>query len=108
MTEVNLAYLMEFIGNGFPFTQERYVNSDLSTPEKALAFAVGHSQKHMAKTTGQIAAETEKHDHGGNMDIESLKVATAKAVVNALNLANALGMTAEEIAKRIPQVMRTA
>lgn len=108
MSEPNLAGLMVIIGNGFPFTQERYVNGDLSTPEKTLAFAVGHSLKHMAKTTGQIAAETERYDHGGKMDMEKLKIATAKAAVNALNLANALGMSAEELAERIPQVMRTS
>lgn len=106
MNAPDLATLMEIIGSGFPFTQERYVNGDLSTPGKTLAFAVGHSQKHMTKTTGQIAAETEKYDHGGKMDMEKLKIATTKAVVNALNLANALDMTAEELAERIPQVMR--
>jgi hypothetical protein len=50
-TNINLSILMKIIGDGFPFTQERYPNGDLSSPEKLRAFAVRHSQTHMTKTT---------------------------------------------------------
>jgi hypothetical protein len=103
----DLAYLMNFIGVWFPFTQENYPNGDLSTPEKARAFAVRHSQAHMSKSVGKIAAEAEEYDHGGVMDDEKLRVAATKMIVSALNFANALGMSAEEVTTRIPQVMET-
>ena len=101
----DLASLMAFIGQGFPFTQDHYPNADLRTPESALAFAVSHSSKHIAKSGGKIAAESEEWDHGGTMDEEALKVATTKMLVNALNLARVLKMSPEEIAARVPVVM---
>lgn len=101
----DLASLMTFIGNGFPFTQEHYPKADLSTRESTLAFAVSHSSKHMAKSGGKIAAESEEYDHSGAMDEEALKVATTKMLVNALNLARMLDMSPEEIAARVPVVM---
>lgn len=106
MFNSDLTVLMEFIKTGFPFTPERYPNGDLSTSEKIRAFAVRHSAVHIAKTCGQIAAEAERYDHGGTMDTEQLKVATTKMLINVLNLANALGMTPEELAQRVPKVMR--
>lgn len=101
----DLASLMAVIGQGFPFTQEHYPQADLSTPQSTLAFAVSHSSKHMAKSCGKIAAESEEYDHSGTMDEEALKVATTKMIVNALNLARMLGMSPEEIAERVPVVM---
>ena len=101
----DLASLMTFIGEGFPFTQEHYPHADLRNPSFTLAFAVSHSAKHMAKSTGKIAAESEEWDHGGIMNEEALKVATTKMLINALNLARMLEMTPEEIAARVPEVM---
>lgn len=102
----DLASLMDFIGEGFPFTQAHYPNGDLSTPERALAFAVRHSSAHMAKTGGKIAAEAEEYDHGGTMNEEELKVAATKMFVTAVNFARALGMSPEELTARVPVVMQ--
>ena len=101
-----LSSMMEYIGTHFPFTQERYPNADLSTPEKKLAFAVRHSSAHMSKTGGRIAAQVERYDHGGTMDRENLEVETAKMLVNALNLARELGMSAETLASMVSKVMK--
>lgn len=100
-----LAALMTLISESFPFTQNRYPNGDLSTPEKTRAFAVRHSHAHMSKTTGQIATIVESYDHGGWSNEERVKAATLKAVINALNLAHALGMTAQEITEGIPKIL---
>lgn len=105
-TNVDLAALMATVQAGFPFTQDRYPNGDLGTPEKTRAFAVRHSSVHMAKTGGQIAAEAEKYDHGNQINEAKLKIAVAKMLVNTLNLANILGVTAEELQDLVPQVMR--
>ncbi|KND50425.1 MAG: hypothetical protein AB202_02105 [Parcubacteria bacterium C7867-007] len=102
----DLTSLMQVIGDGFPFTQEKYPNGDLSTPEKTLAFAVRHSSAHIAKTGGIIAAQAENYDHGGELDPEALRMATTKMLVNTLNLANALGMTAQDLVSLVPSAMR--
>ena len=106
--EPTLASLMLFIGARYTFTNEHYPNIDLSTPEKVRAFAVSHSLKHISKSAGKIAAETEAPDHGGVMDEKSLRIATAKMLVNTLKLAEELGMSPDELGAMVPQVMASA
>jgi hypothetical protein len=105
-TATDLASLMRLIEEAFPFTPDHYPNGDLSTSEKMLAFAVEHSHKHLSKSLGRIGAESEEYDHGGVMDEDKLKTAATKMVVSALNLARMLGMSAEDVALKIPEVLR--
>lgn len=106
--EPTLASLMAFIGARYRFSGENYPNADLSTPEKVLAFAVLHSLKHISKSAGAIATETEAQDHGGVMDEENLRIATAKMLVNTLKLAEELGMSPGELGAMVPKVMASA
>ncbi len=103
----DLSSLMAFIGERYTFTQDHYPNIDTS-PEAKRIFAVRHSALHMMKSTGKIAAEVEAADHGGNMDLKALRVATNKMLVNALKLAEELDMTAQDLADGVPQVMASA
>ena len=103
--ESTLAFLMAFIKARYTFTNEHYPNADLSTAEKVHAFAVSHSLKHMIKSVGKIAAETEAQDHGGTMNEENLRIATAKMLVNTLNLAEELGMSPDDLSAMVPKVM---
>ena len=60
-------------------------------------FALRHSAIHFAKTAGKIAAVSEAADHGGELDIEELRRNVPKALINALHLAELVGMSGEEI-----------
>lgn len=103
----DLGSLMKYIGERYTFTEEHYPGfSKLSTSEK-LTFIVRHSQLHLSKSTGKIAAEAETADHGGIMDQENLRIATTKMLVNVLKLAEELGMTPAGLAAKIPDVMRS-
>ena len=106
--EPTLASLMAFIGARYTFTNEHYPAADLSTPDKVRAFAVSHSLKHISKSAGKIAAETEAQDHGGTMDEKNLRIATAKLLVNTLKLAEELGMSPDELVAMVPRVMVSA
>lgn len=106
--EPNLASLMAFIGARYTFTNQHYPNVDLSTPEKVRAFAVSHSLKHISKSAGKIATETEAQDHGGAMNEENLRIATTKMLVNALKLAEELGMSPDELGAMVPKAMASA
>jgi hypothetical protein len=104
MPKSDLASLMAFIGEHYTFTPESYPDIDM-TPEGKIAFAVRHSTLHMMKSTGKIAAEAESADHGGQMNHPALRTATAKMLVNVLKLAEELGMTPDELAFEVTQVM---
>lgn len=100
----DLTSLMVFIGARYTFTSEHYPDIP-ELPADRLPYAVRHSALHMMKSTGKIAAEAEAADHGGDMSIENLKIATTKMLVNVLKLAEELGMSGEELAANVPNVM---
>lgn len=97
---------MGFIKESYPFTEEKYLNGDLSSPEKARAFAVRHSVTHLTKSVGKLATEIERYDHGGTMNNEQLMVTTTKMLVSLLNLAAVLDMSPCDLVERVPQVMK--
>ncbi|HEX2792735.1 MAG TPA: hypothetical protein VHO23_03415 [Candidatus Paceibacterota bacterium] len=103
----DLSSLMAFIGERYTFTQEHYPDLDISSRAKQI-FAVRHSALHMMKSTGKIAAEAESADHGGEMSAENLKTATTKMLVNVLKLAEELGISGDELAANVPNVMASA
>jgi hypothetical protein len=103
----DLSSLMAYIGARYTFTPEYYpLLAKVGLAERQ-PFAISHSIMHLQKSLGQIAAESESHDHGGPMDINALEVATTKLLVSTLKLAEELGMTAERLSYMIPQVMKS-
>ena len=90
--------LMLKIRVSYPFDAAHYPELKGADVRKTLEFAVEHSLMHSIKSLGTIAAESERADHGGQMDHGNLYKATAKMVINVLNLANAIGVSAEELA----------
>ncbi|MFZ2886523.1 MAG: hypothetical protein WA021_01750, partial [Minisyncoccia bacterium] len=69
--------------------------------KKRLEFAIRHSALHFSKTTGKIAAASEDVDHGGELDIESIKENVPKAFINVLRLAEMVGMKESDIVTAI-------
>lgn len=96
--------MMTFIGARLPFTQEEYPGIDL-TPEGRLKHAVRHGALHMMKSTGKIASQAETADHGGAMDILTIKKTTASMLISTLNLAKELGMSSEELAFEVARAL---
>lgn len=99
---------MTFIGERYTFTSEFYPTLEGASEEEQIQFAVNHSALHIMKSVGVIAAEVEAADHGGEMDPEKLKTATTKMLVNVLKLAEVLGISGEQLADNVPNVMRSA
>lgn len=102
----NLHEIMHYIGERYTFTAEHYPALKNATPEERRAFAVNHSVYHMAKSVGKLASECEAADHGGEMDEAALRRATVKMLINALKLAEEIGMDADDLAREVPQCMK--
>ena len=103
----DLASLMTFIGERYKYNSATYPGFDEMTSEDRGGFIVKHSVLHMNKSTGALATEAERQDHGGDMNNEALCIACAKMLVNTLSLAQACGMTPEELADMVPKVMKS-
>lgn len=103
---LDLRVVIDTIGTAYAFVPEKYPALEGATSEQTRLFAVGHSLKHMAKTTGNIAAVLEAADHGATVRYDRLKVEAVKMTINALNLANALGMTAAELVEEINKTVK--
>ncbi len=94
--------VMILIKTNYPFNAERYQAFPKGgNATKEMAFAADHTLKHVVKSAGALAAELEKFDHSGRFDPEPLRTIAVKQTINALNLANALGITAEELGESI-------
>lgn len=103
----SLRTLMEFIGARYQFTPENYPEMEGMSEEQKKAFAVSHSAHHMMKSLGRIATECESYDHGSRMNGPALREATVKMLINTLKLAEELGMTPEELANAVPDLMKS-
>jgi len=91
------------------FITEKYKNTESSYPELAklsdeerVKFDVRHCALHSVKIAGKLAAVSEDADHGENLDTEKVKKLAVKELINALVLAGRVGLSAEELLKRIP------
>lgn len=93
--------LIKFITGHFHFDAETYPELEGASDESKLRFAIRHSAIHFAKTAGKVVAVSEKADHGEQIDFDSLKVDIPKSIVNALRLAQLVGMSGEDIIKAI-------
>lgn len=103
----DLKTLMLFIGERYIFDEQSYPGIGQLSPKQRALFVVRHSALHVMKSAGVLAAQAESGDHGNSMDAAELKIATTKTLVNALKLAQELGMTAEDLAAQVPGVMRS-
>ncbi len=104
----NLQQIMDFIESKYVFSEENYPSLKGWSEAQRQAFAITHSVLHMNKSVGRIAGECESYDHGGDGPNNAIvREATVKMLINTLKLAEELGMTAEDLAKAIPVVMRS-
>ncbi len=103
----DLQQLMDFISQRYQFTPGTYPDLAGLDDDRKQRFAITHSVLHMSKSLGQIAAEAERADHGGQMDGDVLYATTTKMLVNVLKLADELGIRASDLITAVPQVMRS-
>jgi len=92
---------LKFIAEKYKNTEEYYPDLAGMTAEEKLKFAVRHCAIHSAKTTGKLSALCEDADHGDKLDIEKAKTLAVKELINSLTLADRVGLTAEELLKKI-------
>ena len=95
--------LMDYIAKNFEFNSRKYPELSKASGEEGLRFAIRHSSLHFAKTAGKISASSEGADHGDPLDIKSLKVNTAKSLINTLRLAELLGMSGVELVSLVKE-----
>jgi hypothetical protein len=93
--------LIEQIARGLQFDGEAYPELRNATDEQRRVFAVRHNALHFAKTAGKIAAVSEAVDHGGVLNIDTLKGNVVDSLVSTLRLAEVVGMTEEELVAAI-------
>jgi hypothetical protein len=104
-----LSSLMKFIAGKYKFNGDEYSDSDFDnlTYYQQRVFMVNHSVLHMNKSLGRIAGEVEGADHGVVMDNELLREATVKMIINSLRLAEAVGLTPEDVRRLVPHYMKS-
>lgn len=103
MTDEHLAVhdlraLMAAIDQKYPFDAIHYPALAGAGPQEFVAICVSHEMKHIDKSKGRIANETEKVDHGGQMDLVKSRKAAVKLLVSILRTTSLLGMDADEVA----------
>lgn len=107
ISDTDLSKLMKYISVRYTFTHEHYPLLAKVGLSERLPFAISHSIKHLQKSLGRIAAESESLDHGGPMDINVLREAMVKMLVSTLKLADEIGMSAEDLAALVPRMMNS-
>ncbi len=92
------------------FITEKYKNTEANYPELAklsgeerVKFDVRHCALHSVKLAGKLAGVSEDMDHGESFDTEKVKRLAVKELINALVLAGRVGLSADEMLKRIPE-----
>ena len=103
----DLQQLMDFIASRYVFSADHYPGLAGLNSEQTKAFAINHSHLHMVKSLGRIAAECEQYDHYGSFDQVLIKEATVKIFIDTIKLAEELGMTADELCRAAPGLMRS-
>lgn len=102
----NIDKLIAFIAENFVFDERTYPELKGKPESERLAFAINHSALHFAKTAGKIATVAEGMHHGEEQNLAELKVNVPKAIVNALRLAEVIGMTEKDIISAIEGVYK--
>lgn len=101
----DLKKLMKDVSEKWVFNETNYPGFDRLSPHQQKLFIIRHIRDHMDKAEGVIATQTEHADHGGYMDSIAFKMATAKILINTLQLALVLEMDSEELMERISRVL---
>jgi hypothetical protein len=103
MSDLTIEEAGALIARAFVFSPEAYE----MLPPRSLArqiFEIVHCQSHLTKSLGAVAAVTEAVDHSGVLPdeaVERLQLAACKQVVNALKLAEVVGVSSHEVAEYI-------
>lgn len=101
--------LMAHLAKVWECNKQRYPELAGMTPDQRRNFLVKHSVLHIAKTNGRIAAICEDFDHNGLIDddeVTALQIATVKMFVNALKLAEEVGLSASDLLARAPTFVK--
>ena len=98
--------LINFIAEHHKFDAIKYPELNGASPEEILKFAVRHSALHFSKTAGKIAAVSENTDHDGQIDVEEIKINLSKGFINALRLAELVGMSEKELIDSVEKIIK--
>lgn len=101
---------MKTLEEALKFITEKYKNTEANYPELAklsdtekIKFDIRHCTLHSVKLAGKLASIiSEDADHGESLDTEKVKKLAVKELINALVLADRVGLSVEELIKRIP------
>ncbi|MDO8572756.1 MAG: hypothetical protein Q7S11_03255 [bacterium] len=101
---------MKTLEEALKFITEKYKNTEANYPELAklsdtekIKFDIRHCTLHSVKLAGKLASISEDADHGESLDTEKVKKLAVKELINALVLADRVGLSVEELIKRIPE-----
>lgn len=101
---------MKTLAEAQKFISEKHKNTEANYPELAklsaeerVKFDVRHCALHSVKLAGKLASVSEDADHGESLDTEKVKKLAVKELINALVLADRVGLNADEMLKRIPE-----
>ena len=100
---------MEHVKKKWVCNPDRYPALAGMNAEERRNFLVKHSLLHITKTAGKLAAICENFDHESKNapeDEENLKIGVIKLFVNALKLAEEVGLTAEDLLNKAPEYVK--
>jgi hypothetical protein len=94
-----LQELMDHIAKVWKCDEKRYPELAGMNPEQRRNFLVKHSVLHIGKTNGKVAAFCEDADHAGTglQPSQELRYQAVKMFINALKLAEEVGVGAQEL-----------
>lgn len=96
--------LMQEIAEGWKFDEESYVGFDNMSESQQKNFIRKHVLLHLMKSQGKIATILEKADHDGGFE-ELDDTFLAKLLMNVLRLAEIEGLSADNLASKIKEIM---
>lgn len=106
IADTDLRVVMDRITSVFAFTPEKYPALRHMNLPRQQEFAIDHSIKHIAKTLGKIATQSEARDHGGPESFDALRTEAVKLTITALNLAHIVGIRADELPDLIRKLVK--
>jgi hypothetical protein len=93
--------LMGLVLKSLPVDTQRYPAIAPLDGRELQIFCVRHSALHFSKTAGQLAELAEAIDHGAELKTEALRKIAISSLVNALKLADEVGLSGSEMAAEI-------
>jgi hypothetical protein len=103
---MDLQEAMDIIAARYVCSPQNYPALEGKTGQEIHDFSMNHAAVHLMKSLGKIAAQLEAQDHGEKLNQEELREATAKMYINALRIAELQGMTADELLRRVSDILR--